>query len=320
VPSPCDPPKFDEQDWSQFDFSRWHLDGLQLDSVAQAIADLTQRLTNSPEWQDNVKATVADLQDVMLNVYQEDSKRLEEEKSTVGKAFDQRMTAAKDRSANLAKTKEAAGAPLVIPGNAGTYQLAVKVTASDGHLGLSGMIVRLLDPRDRKTPLFTAVTDPDGNAFFAVPEQGAKEFDNQHIAAQVVTPGGKVVQETADAACIRLGQTETRVFQLEDSKDIQPNKAASLEVRARREIEVRIAAAKVDVLKQERESRLHTLDCRLQQNQAIIDSLQSSGMPSDKAGTPSSGPQASTSESPSPETPPSPKASSRTQGRRRRKS
>jgi hypothetical protein len=68
VPSPCDPPKFDEQDWSQFDFSRWHLDGLQLDSVAQAIADLTQRLTNSPEWQDNVKATVADLQDVMLNV------------------------------------------------------------------------------------------------------------------------------------------------------------------------------------------------------------------------------------------------------------
>ena len=81
--SPCDPPKFDEQDWSQFDFSRWHLDGLQLDSISQATADLTQRLTNSPEWQDNAKATVADLQGLMLDSYQEDSKRLQEEKSTV---------------------------------------------------------------------------------------------------------------------------------------------------------------------------------------------------------------------------------------------
>jgi len=273
VQSPCDPPKFDEQDWSQFDFSRWHLDGLQLDSISQATADLTQRLTNSPEWQDNAKATVADLQGLMLDSYQEDSKRLQEEKSTVAEGFDHRMTAAQNRSADIARAMEAAGAPLVIPGNAGTYQLAVKVTASDGHLGLTGMTVRLMDPRNRETPLLIAVTDPDGNAFFAVPEQSAKELDNQHIAAQVVTPAGKVVQETADAACIRLGQTETRVFRLEDSKDIQANRTASLEIRARRELEVRIAAAKVDLLKQERESRLRSLDCRLQQNKAIIDSL-----------------------------------------------
>ena len=40
--SPCGPPKFDQQDWSQFDFSRWHLDGVTLDAASAAFANLSR--------------------------------------------------------------------------------------------------------------------------------------------------------------------------------------------------------------------------------------------------------------------------------------
>jgi len=39
--SQCEPPDFGEQDFSQFDFTRWHLDGLTLDAAATAVAGLT---------------------------------------------------------------------------------------------------------------------------------------------------------------------------------------------------------------------------------------------------------------------------------------
>ena len=56
--SRCDPPKFDQEDWSQFRFSRWHLNGVTLDAAAAAFAGLSERLFNSDAWRQHFQATL----------------------------------------------------------------------------------------------------------------------------------------------------------------------------------------------------------------------------------------------------------------------
>lgn len=271
--SPCDPPKFDQQDWSQFDFSRWHLDGLQLDPTAAAIADLATRLFTSPEWLQHFRTTLPELQKQALAFYQDSTTQLQAEKTATARDFDERIAATREQSASLARANEAAAAPLVLQPAADTYHVAIKVTDTGGHLGLPGLVVQLMDPRNPDAPLAEAATDADGNAVLSLPAETAKQLDTQHTAFRVVDPAGKVLQRIPDGACIRLNQTETKVIPLEDSPEIQFSKAAALAARFQREAQAQRINAKIDLLQQERDARLQTLDCKIQQNQVIIDSI-----------------------------------------------
>ena len=67
--SRCGPPKFDQQDWSRFDFSRWHLDGVTLDAAAAAFAGLSDRLFNSAEWRQHFQAALPALEREALNFF-----------------------------------------------------------------------------------------------------------------------------------------------------------------------------------------------------------------------------------------------------------
>ncbi|HXB69526.1 MAG TPA: hypothetical protein VNY05_14845 [Candidatus Acidoferrales bacterium] len=289
--SPCDPPKFDEQDWSQFDFSRWHLDGVQLDATAAAIADLTQQLFQSDEWTGNFRTTLPEFQKQALSYYQEGLKELQEEKTVTAREFDDRLAAARQQSASLLRVNEAAAAPLVFQAVPGAYHVVVKVTDAGGLLGLPGMTAQLMDPRTPEVPLVQAVTDAAGNAVLAVTAETAKEMNTLHAALRVVDLNGKVLQKIAGATCIRLNQTETKVVPLADAPEIASNKTAALAERSRREAYAQRVNAKVDLLQQERDDRLRELDCKLQQNQAIIDSIQSPTGTTGAAGQPAASAQ-----------------------------
>ena len=272
--SPCDPPKFDERDWSKFDFSRFHLDGINLEATAAAIAGLSQRLLTSPEWRQNFRAALPDLKEQLLNVHREAAKDLTAEREVVAQDFDRRVADAQSRSESLARAVETAAAPPVVAVTPDTYNVAIKVAASSNRLGLPGMTVQLMDPRNPEKALVEAVTDRDGNAILALPSAAEKELDTLHTALQVVGPSGKPLQMLKDGACIRFNQTETRLISLPDSPEIQTSKAAALENRSLRDAQIQTISRQIDFLKQERESRLRTLDCRVQQNQAIIDAFQ----------------------------------------------
>jgi hypothetical protein len=288
--SPCDPPKFHQQDFSQFDFSRWHLDGVQLDPTAAAIANLTTQLFNSAEWVQSVQTTLPEVQKQALVFYQESSRQLQAEKEATASDFERRTVAARNQSASLALANDAAAAPLVVQPSADTYHVAIKVTDSSGHLGLPGLVAQLMDPRNPDVPLAQAATDEDGNAVLSIPAATSKELDTLHTAVRVVDPSGKVLQRVADGACIRLNQTETRVIPLNDSPEIQPAKDAALAARSQRAAQAQRIGAKIDLLPQERDTRLKALDCKIQQNQAIIDSIQQPP-PTGTSQPPSGGPQ-----------------------------
>jgi hypothetical protein len=284
--SRCGPPKFDEQDWSHFDFSRWHLDGVKLDSTSAAFADLSERLFNSEEWRQHFQTSLPSVQRAVLGFYKESAHQLEDEKTAIVQDFDRRITAARERTDEFKKAIDAAAAPPVVQPDPNTFHLSIKVTAKDFVLGLPGITVQIMEPQkpeksgsrrrsqDPMNALVQAVTDGDGNAILTVPTERAKELDKLDTTLDVLSPTGKSLQKISGAVCIRLNQTDTKVVELADSPDIQILKNAALEARSERESRAQNLAARVDRLKQEKETSLHDLDCRLEDTRAIIASLE----------------------------------------------
>lgn len=274
MPLRCGPPKFDQQDWSQFDFSRWHLDGVALDAASAAFAGLSERLFNSEEWREHFQAGLPEVQREALAFYQDHARQLEKEKTAVAEDFDHRITAAQERSDGFKKAADAAAAPPVVQPDPNTFHLSVKVTVKDLVLGLPGMTVQIMDPRKPKNALVQAVTDSDGNAILSITSKRAKQLDKLDTILEVLSPTGASLQRIPGAVCIRLNQTDTKVLELPDSPEIQTLKTAALRARSERESRAQNLAARIDRLKQERETTLHDMDCRLEDTRAIIAALE----------------------------------------------
>lgn len=275
--SRCGPPKFDQQDWSQFDFSRWHLDGVTLDAASAAFAGLLERFFNSDEWRQHFQATLPALESEALSFFKGHSQQLRDQKNAIVQDFDKRIAAAQQRNDDSRKSVEAAAAPPVVQASPNTFHLAVKVTAEDSGLGLPNLVVQITDPRNEKFAPLQAVTDRDGNAIVTVPEEIAKELDKRDTALEVLSPTGKTLVNLPGAVCVRLNQVETKVVTLPDSPEIEPHKSAALAIRSEREARVATLAARIETLKRDREARRHDLDCRLEDNEAIIAELEQNG-------------------------------------------
>lgn len=283
--SQCGPPKFDQQDWSQFDFSRWHLDGVTLDAASAAFAGLSERLFNSEEWRQHFQVTLPELEREALSFFKGHSQQLRDQKNAVAQDFDKRIAAAQQRSDDFRKFIDTAVAPPLVQASPNTYLLAVKITTED--IGLPGLVVQILDPRNEKLALVQAITDLDGNAILSVPEEVAKqlgkrdvapkEVDKCDLALEVLSPTGKILKTLPGAVCLRLNQVETKVVTLADSPEIELYKKAALGIRSDRKARVASLAARMETLKRERDARLHDLDCRLEDNEAIIAELEPKG-------------------------------------------
>ncbi len=272
--SQCRPPKFDQQDWSQFDFSRWHLDGVTLDAVSSTFSGLSEQLFNSDEWRQHFQTTLPALGREALTFFKGHSQQLREQKNALARDFDKRVVAVQQRSNDFRKSVEAANAPSVVKAAADKYHLVIKVTIEDSGLGLSGLVVQIRDPRNEKQVLVGTVTDLDGNGILTVPDEVAKGVDKRDAALEVLSPAGKTLIKLPGAVCVRLNQVETKVVSIKDSVEIRPQKNAAFRIRAEREARLGHLAARIDSLKSERAAQLHNLDCKLEDNEAIIAELE----------------------------------------------
>ena len=273
--SSCDPPKFVDQDFSKFDFSRWHLDGLTLDSAAAAFAGIADRLFNSEEWRQNFKDTLPELQQQVLVAFKDQSSQLKEEQADTTKSFNERIAAAQQRSENFRKEIEVSTTPPVIQPTPDAFHLVARaVSEKDQHLGLPDLTVQIIDPRNEGTPLVQSITDLDGNAILTVPPELAKERDNKDSTLQVLDPSGKPLANLPRGTCIRVGQTETQVVRIADSPATEELKKAAVQNRADREARAQALSSRPEALKRELEIVLKALECRLRNNDAIIAKLE----------------------------------------------
>jgi hypothetical protein len=290
---PTKPPTFDPRDWAQFDFSRWHLDGLPVEAVPAAVGGLAQRLFGSEEWRQHFQAALPAVQRGVLDAYREHARQLEEEKTAAAGDFDERIAAARTRHEEFGQAIEAAGSPPVVEPDPQTYHLGVRVTATkETHLGLPGVVVQVTAPRD-KTPLAQGLTDRDGNALLAIPATTTSNSAKGDATLEILTVEGKSLQRLPDAVCVRPNQAETKVVALKDSADITPLKGAALELRSQREARARELVTSIDRLRQDREARLQYLDQQLQDVRATIAQLEerdSSRPPADAPKAPPTAP------------------------------
>jgi hypothetical protein len=279
MPARCDPPTFDQRDWSEFDFSRWQLDGVTLEAGAAAFAALSDQLFHSEEWRLHFQETLPQLQKQALEFFKDNGQHLREQKDAAGRDYDQRIAAAEARSADFRKAAERAAGPPAGQAGPASYQLLARVTTEEGRLGLPGIGVRIMDPRNEKQVLAEAVTDLVGNVVLTVAPEAAAELDKRDTSLQVLGPNDKVLLNSPAAVCVRLGQAETKVIALPDSREIDAHKKAASALRSERDARMAALAAQVDTLRQERASRLGELDCRLVDNEAIVAELAPPGAP-----------------------------------------
>jgi hypothetical protein len=272
--SPCEPPKFVAEDFDEFDFSRWHLDGLNLDPAGAMVAGLAEKLFNSEEWRQNFKSTLPEFSQRALDLFKEHAKDLQEQRKAAVDDFNNRATAAEQRSDAFRKSIDAANAPAVIEPTADAFHVSVKVVSEDAGLGLSGVAVRVVHPKDQKTTLAESFTDRDGNAVVTLPPELAKELDKRDTALQVVDPAGKPLATLANAVCIRVGQTETRVVKVGDSPALADLTKLAKDLKTERDETARRLASRSAVLKGDLQNVVEVLDCRLRDSEAIIAELE----------------------------------------------
>jgi hypothetical protein len=269
--SPCDPPTFDEQDWSRFDFTRWNLDGMAGgDAIIGALADLTQRLVTTPEWRQHFGEAAAQLHGAGRELYRNHLAELRQGAKDLEEDFNARAAAAEQRIEDHRRSLASSAAPPSADPDPVTYRLAVKVVAGTEEVGLAGLLVQLTDPQNERLGLAEGVTDADGSVLLSVPPERARELEDAHTTLAVRTLEGKPLHDLKDSACIRLNQTETRVVRLPELRQLKPLVAAALEQRAAREATYQNLIARVARLQIERDDRLRDMECRVRETEAII--------------------------------------------------
>jgi hypothetical protein len=274
--APSGPPEFDQQDWSQFDFSRWHLDGLALEDVSTAVAELAQRLFGSAEWRQDFRATLPGLQSRLLEYYKGCASGLQAEAATLTVAFEQRTADLPRAIAALQARLRGAPASPPAPADPVGFQAVIRVATGDAQLGLPDLVVRLIDPREKGTTLVESVTDLDGNAFVSLPGPTVEELTRakQDLTVEILGPEGQSLQMLAQGLCPRAGQTETKVVVLPRSPDLQTQATAALQLETQWDERLRNLLAKLDRLAKDYQAMQAALSRRLEHNQAIIAELE----------------------------------------------
>ena len=271
----CNPPRLDEHDWSQFDFTRWNLDRVAPDAVAKAIAGLAQQFFDSPEWQEHVQASLPQLRQAALATFKGHAEKLRADRAAAERDFEQRTAHAKQISEAMRRAMAASAAPQAPQPRSDAYHVAVRVTGADPLLGLPGMVVQIADPRDAKAPpLASATTDVDGNATLTVGPGLARELDKRDTAVSVLSPSGKELARVADGVCVRLNQVETKVIPVKESGETAPQKQAALDTRASHEALLKSLEGRAQTLETGKKERLADFDCKLQDADAIVAELE----------------------------------------------
>lgn len=277
--SPCDPPKFDEKDWSQFDFSRWRAEGVAGDATGQAIADLATQFFQSEEWSTHFKATLPQVKDTVRKSYEAEAQALRQERQEAEQELKQRVAVADERAQALSRALQASASPPVLQARQDTFQLALRVVESSTNLGLPEITARITDPRDSNRVLQETATDRDGNAVIALPPEIAKEFDNTRLALQVVAPNGKVIDARAADISIRLNGAETQVVSLKRSADIDGALNVATAAQAANAAQLKHVLARSERLKVANADRLREIDCQLKEVETLIAQTQGTSGP-----------------------------------------
>jgi hypothetical protein len=254
------------QDWSKFDFTRWNLEGLQVDAAQASLAGWLRDLTVSPQWAEKMAQAVTAVQSAALPALQAHADQLNSRLGALDTELSARVADASNHIAGLEESARVAGAPASVVSDPANMQVAVKVLHRASKAGLCGLKVRLFDAKNPSTTnLAESNTDIHGNAVLVLTQEqiDALPKTGVDLTLEVLSPSDKSAFK-GKVASPKANQTDTVVAMLESGKELSKHVALAKSVAAKNQALLTAAYARIDTMKayyqQTRDSLQQELD------------------------------------------------------------
>jgi hypothetical protein len=253
------------QDWSKFDFTRWNLEGLQVDAGQASLAGWVRDVTVSPQWAEKMAAAVAAVQSAALPALQAHADQLNSRLASLDSELSARVTAANNHISSLEESARVAAAPPSVESDLANMQVAVKVMHRASKTGLSGLRVRLFDAKEPSATLVESNTDIHGNAVLILTREQIDAFPKTGVdlTLEVLSPSNKSAFKSK-VASPKANQTDTVVAMLESGKELSKNLTLAKNVAAQNQGLLTAAYGRIDAMKayyqQTRDSLQQELD------------------------------------------------------------
>jgi hypothetical protein len=238
------------QDWSKFDFTRWNLEGLQVDAGQASLAGWVRDLTVSPQWAEKMAEAVAAVQSAALPALQAHANQLNSRLASLDSELSARVTAANNHISGLEESARAAAAPPSVVSDPANMQVAAKVMHGASKTGLSGLKVRLFDGKNPSATLAESNTDIHGNAVLVLTQEqiAALPKTGVDLTLEVLSPSNKSAFKSK-VASPKANQTDTVVAMLESGKELSKQVALAKSIGAQNQGLLTAAYGRIDAMK-----------------------------------------------------------------------
>lgn len=270
----CGPVEFGDQDWSQFDFSRWQLNDLQLDEPATMLANLAQQFFASPEWRQHFTGNLTTVKTQALTYFEQQEKALEAKTIEINQELEARTASIRKQITSQQERLRRAAAPLLLTAEPTLFQLGIKILAKDQQLGLPAVEVQLIVPSQKGRVLDKGTTDLDGDVLFSLTQEQVEELTKAQIeiAVEVLNPQGKPIHRIDKTICPHVDQTDTRIVSIA-SKDLESSVAQANQRRAEQETQLSTLTEKISRLQSEYQMMAQDIRCQLEDIRTVIQQL-----------------------------------------------
>ena len=266
------------QDWSNFDFTRWNLDNLNLDPKSSTLATWLRDVTLTPQGSQKFADGLTVVKAGALQSLQEQVNVLQKRASAIDGELESRLSNTRKQISAIEERIRLGAVPVVAAPDPESFQVAAKVLDQAQSLGLPGLQVRLYDTKSPQATLASATTDPNGNAVLKLNRDQVDRLAKSGavLATEVLTSNNKAVFTGGAVPPPQLNATGTVMAPIGASADVAPHLNAATALMARQQDLLNKTTQKLDDLQSFYSQMKNDLQQQLQETQAIVADLRSS--------------------------------------------
>ncbi len=271
------PTNINNQDWSEFDFTRWNLDNLNLDPKTVTLSTWLRDVTSSPQGSQKLASGLAVVKAGALQSLTAQIGGMQKRLSAIDEEMKARVSTARSQVAALDEDMRATAAPAVVPADPESFQVVTKVVDQASTIGVPALQVRLVDAKSPQQTLATAATDQNGNAVLKLNREqtDALTKSGSSLAINVLTVNNKSVFSGGAVPAPRLNETGTVLAPIAASDDVAPQLDTANAQLARQQDLRDKATQKVEDLQTYYAQMKSDLQQEIQDTQEMVSNLQS---------------------------------------------
>jgi hypothetical protein len=268
---------FANLDWSKFDFTRWSLSGLGLDTTSSTVATLLQKVMAAPQWPQSLGSNLPALKTAVIDHLTSQVETLGANSTQLDQELATRSAATQNQITALQGKIRQSSVPPTLTADPNQFQVVAKAVDQQSQLGLPGLTVQLSDPADPNTSVASGTTDSSGNAILSLPKQNNANLESGktiELTVTILNSEGKSLYTAADAMSARANQVETHIAAIPSTADTADALQIAVQLNARDTTQLNSLTAKLGQLKVIYAGRKTALQTQITQIKATIAAIQ----------------------------------------------